>query len=243
MLLDVPYMLFADFGDIARLIFLVLFFVGPALFKAIFGGEQQEAAKPKPRPRPQPRPIPGQPPQNPADRLESEIEAFLRRAADPQADQKPVDAVVIEPKPKTGAKPLTARSESAMTERSRLGGGVADHVEQHIKSNPVTGDAARLGRSVSNEVDRMESHVHDVFDHTIGRLKETVPSVTNEKADIDDRGTDSSVWEDMTVRKQRAADEKARRKAELIQMLRSPTNIRQAIIMSEVLKRPSFDNE
>ena len=173
--------------------------------------------------------MPGGAQPNPADRLESEIEAFLRRAANPQ--DEPVEAVVID-------KP--SLSDTTRLESPRLGSTLQEGDDQ-LNVNSMGGGVTRMGRRVAEEVDRMESHVHEVFDHAIGRLKETVPEVTNEMADIDDRGTDSSVWEDVGAKQKRAAVESARRKAEILEMLRSPTNIRQAIIMSEILERPNFD--
>ena len=219
---------------------LLLFFAGPAIFKAIFG--DGEAAQ-KPVGKPQQRPLPGQQPrpqrQKPADRLESEIEDFLRRAAG--GKDKPVDAEVIEPGRGRQRMVQQKKKVSNQIKRAPLRESVADHVDSHMKSDPVGRDSSRLGQSVADEIDRIEDHVHDVFDHKLGSLKETKPAVTNEKADIDDRGTDSSVWEDVGVKQQRAADETAQRNAEILEMLRSPKNIRQAIIMAEVLKRPGFD--
>ena len=219
---------------------LLLFFAGPAIFKAIFG--DGEAAQ-KPVGKPQQRPLPGQQPrpqrQKPADRLESEIEDFLRRAA--RGKDKPVDAEVIEPGRGRQRMVQQKKKVSNQIKRAPLRESVADHVDSHMKSDPVGRDSSRLGQSVADEIDRIEDHVHDVFDHKLGSLKETKPAVTNEKADIDDRGTDSSVWEDVGVKQQRAADETARRNTEILEMLRSPHNIRQAIIMAEVLKRPNFD--
>lgn len=237
-------MLFAD-GDLFKLIFFLLFFAGPALFKMVFGDGQ---AANKPVGKPQQRPLPGQLPrqqaQKPADRLESEIEDFLRRAAG--VKEEPIEAKVIEKDPQRPRQPQRSGRHqkprvSNQIKRAPLRESVADHVDSHIKSNPVGRDSKRLGQSVADEIDRIEDHVHDVFDHTLGSLKETKPRVTNEKDDIDDRGTDSSVWEDVGAKQQRAADETAKRNTEILEMLRSPQNIRQAIIMAEVLKRPSFD--
>ncbi len=237
-------MLFAA-GEIIKIIFFLLFFIGPAIFKMMFGdGEEAKkpAGKPQQRPLPGQRPGPGQQPrQKPADRLESEIEDFLRRAAG--VKEEPIAAEVIEPKRRPPQKrpAQQKRKVNNQIKRAPLSESVAGHVESHINSNPVGRDSGRLGQSVADEIDRIEDHVHDVFDHTIGSLKETKPAVTNEKADIDDRGTDSSVWEDVGAKQQRAADETDRRNTEIVEMLRSPKNIRQAIIMAEVLKRPNFD--
>lgn len=240
-----------DLGDFIRIGVLILFFLGPALSK-LFENKQKPGELKQPQPRPQPRPVPGArqqanrpaPQQKPADRLEMEIEDFLKRAGK-QGQNKPIQAEVIEPtlvstkrsKPKPISRPSLKVQEAAIGQES-----VAEHVQHHIGSNPVGQNSGRLGSSVTREIDSMESHVHEVFDHKLGSLKESLPAVTNEKDDIDDRGTDSSVWEDKGTKTRRAEAATALRNKSLFDALRDPDSIRQAIILQEILKRPDFDD-
>ena len=84
--MELPTLLFADgFDTLLKLAVFLLFFLGPALGKLFMGGgNQQPQAPPVPNPGGRPRPLPPPRPVNPPapeDRLEQEIEAFLRRRA------------------------------------------------------------------------------------------------------------------------------------------------------------------
>ena len=155
-----------------------------------------------------------------------EIEDFLKRAGK-KNQAEPVRAEVIETK-KKAPKPI---------DRAPIGReSVAEHVQEHMGSNPVGENSGRLGRNVADEIDSIEDHVHEVFDHKLGSLKQTGQAGMRDKNDIDDRGTDSSVWEEKTVKNEREAAAQAKRNQDIVDALRNPASIRQAIILPEVLK-------
>ena len=75
----------------------------------------------------------------------------------------------------------------------------------------------RLGEEVDLADDKLAAHLHQVFDHDLGRLKKTASETAATPV--------AAAVSDVTV-------------SELLKLLRSPNSIRDAIIMSEVLKRP-----
>lgn len=257
-----PIILLGDLDGFIRIVILLIFILGPML-KGIFGGGD----KPQPKPQPQRRP-PQRPPQRPgqpqvgagADKLENEIEEFLRRAAGGKAParQDPRDVVqaevvkaeAVEPRRpqqqqqrnlgQQQASRAKARAKAEASKRRQKKSRPTSRPKrkpiQPQRLDPVGGHDDELGDAVEREIDRMEAHVHDVFDHKLGSLGKS----TNAGADIDQRGTDSEVWEGASVRRERAADERAKQSAAMKKMIRDPDSVHQAIIMAEILKRPDF---
>ncbi len=184
---------------------------------------------------------PGQP--APVERLESEIEEFLRRASHASHAGKPATQAPP-PEPQRRAQPLVSTPdvvEADVVERVGIrGSSLSEHVRDHIGSRPLGGDERRLGGSISREIDDMESHVHDVFDHQLGSLKKIATRLPTDLNDIDDRGTDSSMWEGVTVRNARIALAQKQRAEEIRQMLIDPSSVQKAVILGEILKRPNF---
>jgi hypothetical protein len=84
-------------------------------------------------------------------------------------------------------------------------------------SEEIAQHTRQLGAEVDLADDKLAAHLHQTFDHELGRLKKTA----SETAAI----AHASPSSDVTV-------------SELLQALRSPESIRDAIIMAEVLRRP-----
>ncbi len=98
---------------------------------------------------------------------------------------------------------------------------VSDHVRQHIDTRDIVSHADRLGEVVGLADDKLDGRLHDVFDHSVATLKQDKQSGP---------GTSAS-----------SSRNTSKIAAELHAMLRSPSSVRQAIILSEILKRPDFD--
>jgi len=93
---------------------------------------------------------------------------------------------------------------------------VARQVAADLRGTDQIAEHTRhLGEEVDQADDKLESHLHQVFDHQLGKLKKTAS--TTAAAPYDSPASDMS---------------------ELLQMLRSPKSVRDAIVMAEVLRRP-----
>lgn len=159
---------------------------------------QQQKAGGQPVPPAQPKPVPPPAQQPPAKRRPP---VFQQPAGQKQAPRK------------------QAPSEGTVRQISRQ--SVNEHVRQHLDTSDVVSRAERLGEVVGLADEKMEGHLHEVFDHSVVSLKQ----------------------EKQSEQRTRASSSRATSKiaAELHAMLRSPTSVRHAIILSEILKRPDFD--
>jgi hypothetical protein len=111
-----------------------------------------------------------------------------------------------------------AEAEVVDAELAELGDDVGRHVSQHLRGDvEIAAHTRQLGAEVDQADDKLETHLHQTFDHQLGRLKKTA--------------SDSAAVEhvkpapDVTI-------------GEIRSMLSSPASIRDAIIMAEVLRRP-----
>ena len=124
-------------------------------------------------------------------------------------------------------------TQTAPRERE-LGRGVADHVRDHIQSDPISDHAKQLGRAVDQADENLEGHIHDVFDHQLGQLRKQ--PIREEAV----QGTDSEVWESTVERRERRAADWQSRNEDIRKMLRDPESLQQAIILIEILRRPEY---
>jgi hypothetical protein len=173
--------------------------------------------------------------------MKDEVEDFLRRVAqmraqaEAQAKGQPARPAqpTTPPPPKQPRPPkqlprlVPQQTEPAvvqpdvvdaeLSERSdRVSRRVADDMRG---TEQIAEHTKRLGQEVDAVDEKLEAHLHQVFDHQLGRLKKTA---TDTAAPAHERPT-----AELTS-------------AQIIQMLRSPTSIRDAIIMAEVLRRPEW---
>ncbi|QEG37563.1 hypothetical protein [Bythopirellula goksoeyrii] len=91
---------------------------------------------------------------------------------------------------------------------------VRDHVSKHLNTADIAQQVAKLGDDVEYADERLEQHLHERFDHKVGSLERRVQPVEE------------------ILKDSRAQD--------IAQMLRSPAGMRQAIIASEILRRPEI---
>ena len=113
-----------------------------------------------------------------------------------------------------------AEAEVVDAELAELGDDVGRHVSQHLRGDQeIAAHTRQLGAEVDLADDKLESRLHQTFDHQLGRLKKTA--------------SDTAATEhvkpapDVTL-------------SEIHNLLRSPTSIRDAIVMAEVLRRPEW---
>ncbi|HZN32599.1 MAG TPA: hypothetical protein VFB80_02230 [Pirellulaceae bacterium] len=171
--------------------------------------------------------------------MPDEVEEFLRRVAQmraqaeaqARAQQQRPKPQPAPPPPRPAAPPPPARLVPARQEMvplepveveivdaelAEIGDSVGRHVTQHLRGTEEIAEHTRhLGEEVDQADDKLESHLHQVFDHQLGKLKKTAS--TTAAAPYDSPASDMS---------------------ELLQMLRSPKSVRDAIVMAEVLRRP-----
>jgi hypothetical protein len=236
-------------GRLEIIIFIVVFII-PLISQMLGGGKKAKEARRKqqqPRPRPQqeplaPAPQQGAPPQ-PAPQqgggrnaLEAEIEEFLSRAqgAKRQQPAKKVQPHIEKPEEKP-RRLVPARTDSATQTASHekeLGRDVAEHVRDHIQSDPVGEHAKQLGHDIGQADENLEDHIHDVFDHRLGKLSKQPTE------DSPTEGTDSEVWQSTAERRERSEAAHRSRIEDIAKMLRDPESMQQAIILSEILRRP-----
>ncbi|MCA9216458.1 MAG: hypothetical protein KDB27_25490 [Planctomycetales bacterium] len=180
------------------------------------GGPQNDGRELPPRPQAN---VQGAPQNRPnVGGLEAEIEDFLRQvtgqsAAPPAPTPKPRVAEIQEP---MYVEPEVIEAE--ITSRPSIGReSVAAHVKQHL------GDA-HLASKIELRDEKMDSHLHEVFDHRLSsfdrptlatKKKQAKPSVAPKTSGLD--------------------------AAELLKAFQSPEEVRKAIILKEILTPKSFD--
>ncbi len=224
--------LIADIGDIIGvLVFIViglLSVVGQIMNKA--KENRQKAAPPRPRPRPpQPQLRQQQPqPRQQQGPLVNEIDQFVRQAAQRRGEggRQPVAQgqggrpQPIQRRPLVQQPPVEAVPVELLEPVADDAASVAEHVRTHVSSRHVGTVGSRTLQSQVDQADEnMEEHVHEVFDHKLGRLS-GMPGET-----ADQSGT--------SIPPTAAAGMAA--------MLADASSIRQAIVLSEILQRPEHN--
>ena len=165
--------------------------------------------------------------------MAGDIEEFLRRAAQRRAQQQkprpqtpPPQAQRPKPAPPRPAEILHAEiiDDIEIIEPDVLqGGSVEAHVKQHIRDGVFDEELSHLGEDVDKSDDRMEAHLHEYFEHDLGALGARTSAAADSSLDDDSPG-------------QRRPPVKP---TDYLALLQNPASIRQAIILSEILTRPS----
>jgi hypothetical protein len=111
-------------------------------------------------------------------------------------------------------------AEVVTAELAQEGSRVEREVQEHLRgSQEIAERTSQLGRQVDAAQEKLQEHLRAVFDHDLGRLSKTASSTAatpHEKP-----------LPDVTLE-------------ELRSMLQSPTSIRDAIVLAEILRRPSW---
>lgn len=168
-----------------------------------------------------------------------DIEEFLRRAAERRKKNQQGGGKRPTPSPPPASPPPTPPPRQPMTQReSRPAANlpsnkppkhetVTEHVNRYIDVSDVadvtdvTEHASHLAETIEHADDRMDQHVHDVFDHEVGNIHDPIgnPAIPTPGQNI------SPIAQD------------------LLNLFKSQHSIRQAILVNEILKRPDFDDE
>ena len=171
-----------------------------------------------------------------------DIEEFLRRAAERRKQQQqkkaggapppqPVREIietaeveVVQPvEVVRPAKPVKPRKRKQLAPKPRdlRNESVAEHVRSHIDSSDIAEHAEHLGDRIQTADDRIAARLKRKFDHDVSKIDD-LPTVQDDKVATVTEQETSMIAND------------------LIQMFRSPQSVRQAILISEILKRPKF---
>ena len=152
--------------------------------------------------------------------MADDLEAFLRQAAQQRVQrQKQTTQRASSQGQPIQRRPIERRPEpdliiepEVVVERTLVDRLNTDDISDHADHL----GSEHLGENVGFADERMEAHLHDQFDHQIGTL-----------AQSDAPGSQGDT------------DEAIVRAADLIQMLKDPTSIRQAVLLSEILCPPT----
>ena len=155
------------------------------------------------------------------------LEEFLRDIAEQQARQQagpPAGQRGVRPPPVRPARPLPPREpvlEAEVLEAAPLRDSVSQHVAQHLDPSSIRQHTAQLGAELAQEEAKHQSDVREKFGHKLGRLSGTPATAS---------ATAASRVTNLAGALTPAGD--------LVQLLRSPASIRQAILLNEILARP-----
>ena len=139
-------------------------------------------------------------------KIEKEIEVFLRKASGQRA-------------PHT-SRPMETPETATVS--------MASDVSVREPNNTVERSREQLAQGIESADERIESHLHQVFDHRLGTLgADTADTVIRE-------GTDAVVWSDRED--DRTVDSPLAE--QVFELLSSPQQMRTAVVLNEILKRP-----
>jgi hypothetical protein len=181
--------------------------------------------------------------------VNNEVEEFLRRAAQrraqveaqlrAQAEARAKGPVQVTP-PQRETKRLAPAGQSISEQQrhftaevvevhSELAGSgqrLADTSSGHgLQSRDFAAQVELLGDNVESADEAMEAHLHQTFDHQIGRLRKTTQGPPRQ-------ATATPSVAATVIRDASPAHA-------IAELLRTPQNVRNAIIMAEVLNRPA----
>jgi hypothetical protein len=161
--------------------------------------------------------------QQPRQDVNDEVRDFLQRASERRSESRPPSPPQEPARPTRRLQPQSIEIVDAeVVDDPPTGAGVRSHVSQHLNTRDFDQRAAQMGQGEKNDR-AMQSHMHKVFDHQLGSL---APAATSDPPmpQDDSQGSDNS--------------NSAGTAQGLIALLRDPSQVRQAIIMNEILRRP-----
>jgi hypothetical protein len=124
------------------------------------------------------------------------------------------DVVMLQPVETVEAEVVDAELAD---QQDRLGRGVAQHMRG---TTQIAAHAETLGDELELADDKLEAHLHQVFDHKVGDLKKSTTEA----------GAASPT--------QASRDAPLPGAASIAHLLVNPQNVRNAIILAEILRRP-----
>ena len=181
--------------------------------------------------------------------MNNEVEEFLRRAAQRRAQVEAQLRAQAEarargqgqgrpaPQPQEPPRRMTPPPPSVQQRTApveiidlepdtRLGNRVSASVAEHMRhTQEIAAHVDQLGDRVESADEDMQAHMAQVFDHQVGRLRES--------------GKDPPAPPPPTASVAATVERKESRGSVLADLLLSPQNIRNAILLNEILNRPS----
>lgn len=163
--------------------------------------------------------------------MTDDLEAFLRQAA--QRRKQPQQQQPSPPQPAPALRPVQPRDPDiviydAEVADEPLTEHVSESVTAHLDTHEFAERAAHLGEEVGYADEKMDAHMEQVFDHRLGNLGDK--SITDVAFNEPKAGDDPYAEEAPKKRKTTAK--------KLAQMFRSPQNIVQGFIFSEIMRPP-----
>jgi hypothetical protein len=222
-------------GEWIKLVIFAVFFiiwVVNNLRKALAQAQPPKGGR-VPRPNVLPPDADLQPQERPPQQqqLAGEIEAFLKRASEKRREKKvrkpaEVKKTVASPKPAPQpAQRLMQSDADAQGFELRSTQSVADHVQQRLDTRIFGERAAHMVDDLAKQDAEREAHRKQVFDHQLGRLADTsVAAVIPSQAEAGQAAT--------------GAGSTAITPASIAALLANPENVKQAIVLNEILTRP-----
>jgi hypothetical protein len=212
-----PPIVAIDLEDIIKVVFFLI--IGAFwLIKQLMG---QEAAKPK---RPAPPQVP--PPVRPAagqGPLQDEVADFLRQARQRKGHAQEARVEVFQQpqqaKKKRTEKPAKGRRARELKERH----DVDEHVRDRLDTSKFSERAEQLGDLVEASNLQLQEHLKEKFSHDLGQLGRS--------------GLAEAATQPASVAVAPATAESPA--AAIADLLRRPESVRQAIILQEILRRPT----
>ena len=152
------------------------------------------------------------------------LEEFLRDIAEQQAGQPAVQRG-DQPPPARPVRPLPPREpvvDAEVIEAVPVREAVSQHVARQLDPSSIRKHTAQLGAELAQEQAKHQSEVREKSGHKLGRLSGTKAATAG--------ATAASQVTNLAGALTPAGD--------LAQLLRSPTSVRQAIMLNEILARP-----
>jgi len=172
-----------------------------------------------------------------ADPLRSQVEEFLRRASKPpekepprsQPQRRPPSEIelLVEGENRLRTSPAAAAAKAAVAADKKRAARrpskrqtVAEHVEEQVaaRSQSISQNASTLGQRIITEDQQFDDQLKAKFDHRLGALSVTAMPLTSAE---------------------QVAAAPATPAAQIAAMLANPDGVRQAVILNEILRRPS----
>lgn len=213
-------------GWVVPVVFIIIYLVNHLLAGSKVPAKQREAQQRRKSAPPAERPLrPGQAPQQQGgqSQLNAEIEQFLKRANERRMEKTRREAPVASRPPLAApAAPLREQVSEIEPLAHRDFDTVEESVKQHFGNRGFEQRAEHLADDVTHlDVERAQ-HLKQVFDHRLGNL---------------DRGSDDPKAPQDVKPPVTRADPTATAQA-LAGLLTNQTNVRQAILLKEILERP-----
>ena len=210
--------LFAAADDIIRLVIILLIIIIPAIAQLIAKIRTIKPPGAGPLPQAPQRPVP-------AD-VVNEIEDFLKRATQKREVKQPRPAPVQQAMRRIEKleKPVNAE----VVADAPVGGKVEEHVKKYLDSENFARRESQLGEEVAQADKAIDQHLSQVFDHQVSRLaslpgEAAAPPVAYEPPELVEASS-------LAIPDTFATG--------LTDLLSNPEAIRQAIVFSEIFRRP-----